>query len=97
MEEQAGSEQLGLREKIAAIVTAIGQLDAKAAAGVPQLQKVIQSLSEAGKRFGKYYDPYAVMVLPDPGIRERTVRRKVKTAAKRPAKVKKAKRTARKR
>jgi hypothetical protein len=94
MDEDRGSGQLGLREKIAAIVTAIGQLDARAAARVPQLQRVIQSLSEAGKRFQRYYDPYAVMVMPDPGkIRERSIRRTVKT--KRPGTMKKTKRAKR--
>jgi hypothetical protein len=96
-----GSEQSSVREKVEAIVTAIGQLDAKAAADVPQLEKIIRSLAQAGRQFKHYYDPYAVAVIPDPGEwRERSVKRgdaaakKKKKTAKRVAKTAKAGRSA---
>jgi len=92
------------------ILNAVSKLNVKDAEKVPQLKRLIARLKKVGEWYKLYYDPYAVMVMPNPeewvermSMRVKAVkpaRKKVKAKVKAKAKTKgkvKAKKTATKR
>lgn len=61
-----GGGQNELKQKVEEILNAVARLDVKDAEKIPQLKQLIVRLKEVGVWYKYYYDPYAVMVMPNP-------------------------------